>query len=159
MYTQNDINTFGALIGDLNPVHFPSKTNNNESETQPIASSKYDRPIVHGMLYSSLFSTIVGTLVPGAIYRSQSLRFQQPVHVEDQVCGKVVVKKLRQINKRGQNGSSGVLCTCDTTVTKSANLHQGGMNSDVDESNGGEDVLCLSGEAQVWLPGATVLLS
>eukprot|EP00804_Cyclotella_cryptica_P025194 CCRYP_016984-RA/>CCRYP_016984-RA protein AED:0.34 eAED:0.36 QI:0/0/0/1/0/0/2/0/101 len=92
-------------------------------------------PIVHGMLLSSIFSSIFGTLVPGAIYRSQSLRFCNSVGVGENVTGRVIVQKLKQVSRNG----NGVLCTCETLVVK-----------------GDEEVLAVSGEAQVWLPRATV---
>ncbi|KAL7538256.1 hypothetical protein ACHAXR_008397 [Thalassiosira sp. AJA248-18] len=146
IYSQNDVHTFGALIGDFNPVHFPSKSNITTYNKNQLS---YEKPIVHGILLSSAFSTIFGTLIPGCIYRNQTLKFQHPVYVDERICGRVVVKKLRQINRQG--GASGVLCTCDTTVTKTTNL-QGDNNTESDE-----DIVCISGEAQVWLPGAMVV--
>lgn len=163
-FRQEDVNTFGTLIGDFNPVHYPARENNDD-ETSSYSQQQHhsstaihrrrsddDKPIVHGMLISSLFSTIFATLVPGCIYRSQSLKFQSPVSVEEQICGRVVVKKLRRIN-RGRGGRGGVLCMCDTIVTKTANV-QGGNVPENNESDDG--ILCISGEAQVWLPGATI---
>ena len=61
----------------------------------------------------------------------------------------MTLKKLRQINR---HGGSGVLCICDTTVTKTANLQEG--NNENTERD--EDILCISGEAQVWLPGVVI---
>ncbi len=141
-YSQHDVNKFASLIGDYNPVHFPSKSRtNNESDVQHNnAQTSYNKPIVHGMLLSSVFSTIFGTLIPGCVYRSQSLKYYQPVYIDEAVCGRVVVTKLRQINRSG----GGVLCTCDTTVTK----HDKDANSN--------EILCISGEAQVWLPGVRI---
>ncbi len=89
-FSQEDINTFGSLIGDFNPVHFPSthQSKNDESDRQQhdsveVIQQQHDTrtPILHGILLSSLFSTIFGTLIPGCIYRSQTLKFHQPVYV------------------------------------------------------------------------------
>lgn len=158
-FTQEDVNLFGRLSGDQNPVHFPppppptttttqSTTNNNQQQ------SSSSPPIVHGILLSSLFSTIFGTLIPGAIYRHQSLKFQHVVHVDQEVVGRVVVTKLRQVQRRG------VLCTCDTSVVKK----MGNKNdNDIIECNNRdgceeEEIVCISGDAQVWLPDLQLLV-
>ncbi|KAL7471904.1 hypothetical protein ACHAXS_012225 [Conticribra weissflogii] len=86
-FSQEDVSKFGNLIGDLNQIHFPSDATGNPSVTKDISS--VDRPIVHGMFLSSLFSSIFGTLVPGSIYRSQTLQFQSAVYVDEEVIGRV----------------------------------------------------------------------
>jgi len=142
-FSQEDVNIFGTLISDMNPVHFPNgyatntKENTNTDTLKPPDRS-YEKPIVHGMLLSSLFSSIFGTLIPGAIYRSQSLKFNNSVALGEHVVGKVIVRKLKQVNR----SDNGVLCTCDTNVLK----------TDV-------GTIAIAGEAQVWLPGATIKTS
>ena len=77
--------------------------------------------------------------------------------------------KLRQIHRKGRgsnnggrggSGGGGVLCTCDTSVIKIADVTQkldsataaattkGNNNRD----GGKEEIVCISGDAQVWLP-------
>lgn len=149
-FLQHDVNTFGALISDMNPVHFPG-----ENAAHIVANNHLDnattfkQPIVHGMLLSSLFSAIFGTLIPGAIYRKQYLKFNNPVFVGEEVVGRVIIRKLRHINRNG----IGVLCMCDTVVARSRELPTVHELSN-DDSN--DEVTAISGEAQVWLPGATV---
>ena len=135
-FSQQDVNTFGTLIGDLNPVHFPD------------SDRKDGHPIVHGMLPSSLFSTIFGTLIPGAIYRTQSLKFSNTIMVDEKVIGRVIVRKLKQVSRNG----SGVLCICDTMVIKTGEVLTTNSNSREDT----DEVMAISGDAQVWLPGATI---
>jgi acyl dehydratase len=175
IFTQDDVNLFGRLSGDMNPVHFPledgfltSSTDADDSDGSSSDSKK--APIVHGILLSSLFSNIFGTLIPGAIYRYQTLKFHHVVHVDELVVGKVVVTKLRQINRRGQKsgsgsggGGGGVLCTCDTSVIKilpspsddvTKKRHDKKSNHEGSNSNSDEEeiITCISGDAQVWLP-------
>lgn len=153
IFTQEDVNLFGKLSGDMNPVHFlredglSSSTDADDGSSSNGSNSNEDKkaPIVHGILLSSLFSNIFGTLIPGAIYRHQTLKFHHVVHVDELVVGRVVVTKLRQINRRGQKCGSGVLCTCDTSVIKKTKQ----SNSNGDEE---EIITCISGDAQVWLP-------
>jgi hypothetical protein len=66
------------------------------------------------------------------------------VFIDQLVVGKVIVTKLKQINR---HGACGILCTCDTTLHKADN--------DAREEKE-KNVMCISGEAQVWLPGATL---
>lgn len=165
VYNQDDINTFGILIGDLNPVHFPIESEEDDDPLQKEiidhtimqAGGTYEKPIVHGMLLASVFSTIFGTLIPGAIYRNQSIKFHHPVYVDENTCGQVVIKKLRQVNRQGLQGGSGVLCTCETTVNKTTfNAENDHMNNKV-RNDENENLVCITGEAQVWLPGAELI--
>lgn len=76
VFTAADVAQFAAVSGDHNPIH-----------TDPAfaATTRFGRCIVHGMLCSSLFSTIFATQIPGSIYVSQSLQFKAPVFVGDAV--------------------------------------------------------------------------
>lgn len=148
-YRQHDLQNFASLIGDYNPVHgFPpcDDRSNEDAQHHNIQQQNviYDRPVVHGILLASAFSTIFGTLIPGCLYRNQSLKFHHPVFIDELLVGKVIVTKLKQVNRRG---AGGILCTCDTTLHKADN--------DASEKKE-EGILCISGEAQVWLPGATL---
>lgn len=74
--TRHDVDRFVELTADANPLH-----------TDPAFAARtfFGRPIAHGMLSASLFSTVVGMFLPGtgAIYRSQSLDFLKPVYPGD----------------------------------------------------------------------------
>lgn len=145
-FSQQDVKTFGTLICDMNPVHFPWIDQKKEHEFLDVQHMQMrQRPIVHGMLLSSLFSSIFGTLIPGSIYRSQSLRFRNSVGVGEKITGRVIVQKLKQV---GRNGN-GVLCTCETLVVKAKDVLSSNNSCD-------DEVIAISGEAQVWLPRATV---
>ncbi|KAL7481801.1 hypothetical protein ACHAW6_007476 [Cyclotella cf. meneghiniana] len=144
-FSQQDVTAFGTLICDMNPVHFPCNDQKNEHEFDEQHMQMLQRPLVHGMLLSSLFSSIFGTLIPGSIYRSQSLRFSNSVGVGEKITGRVIVQKLKQVTRNG----NGVLCTCETLVFKAKDI--------VSSDNSCDDkVIAISGEAQVWLPRATV---
>lgn len=132
-FSQQDVYSFANLVGDMNPVHFPPDI--QEDDAQHGSIQQDDKPIVHGILHASVFSTIFGTIIPGCIYRSQSFKFYHPVRYDEEIYGKVVVTKLRQINRSG----GGMLCTCDTTLHK------------IDNANNG-DIMSISGSAEVWIP-------
>ena len=71
-FSKEDVKHFAALSGDVNPLHLDEKFAN----TGPFGSE-----IVHGLLTSSLFSGIIGTMLPGqgSIYLSQNLNFKKAV--------------------------------------------------------------------------------
>jgi acyl dehydratase len=145
-FSQQDVHAFGQVIGDMNPIHFPPTQMTPEISS---SSKLQGAPIVHGMLLSSLFSAIFGTLIPGAIYRSQTLKFNNSVSVDEKVIGRVVVRNLKEVRRN----NSGVLCMCDTVVVKSSKCASIRDSNSVDDGN---EVIAISGEAQVWLPGATI---
>ncbi|RYG46002.1 hypothetical protein EON67_10025 [archaeon] len=67
------------------------------------------RPIVHGMLFSSLFGTLFGATIPGAVYLSQSLAFKAPVYIDEQVTARIEVVSVR---------AKPHIVTCSTRVLK-----------------------------------------
>jgi acyl dehydratase len=98
---------------------------------------------VHGILTASVFSSIFGTLIPGSIYRSQKLVFQSPVYSNESIIGRVQVTKVKDMKSRG------LMVTCDTIVYKN---YDGSKNiQDCDNA-----IVCISGEATVWLPNKTI---
>ena len=92
-FTEEDVRRFVEISGDSNPLHVDSRF---------AASTRFGRRIVHGMLTASMFSTMVGTLLPGigAIYRSQTLRFLLPVYVGDTVTAHFVVRSADRARHR-----------------------------------------------------------
>lgn len=76
--TDADIEAFGALTGDRNPVHF---------DDEFARATRFQGRIGHGLLTASFISTVLGMHLPGtgAIYVSQSLRFLLPVKPGDTI--------------------------------------------------------------------------
>ena len=91
--TDEDVRRFIEITGDTNPLHV---------DDEFAAKTRFGRRIVHGMLSASLFSTLVGTLLPGtgAIYRSQTIRFLLPVHPGDAVTAHLVVRSVDRSRHR-----------------------------------------------------------
>jgi acyl dehydratase len=92
-FTEDDVQRFIAITGDVNPLHVDDAF---------AASTRFGRRVLHGMLTASLFSTMVGMLLPGtgAIYRSQSLSFLRPVYVGDTVTAHFVVRSIDRAKHR-----------------------------------------------------------
>ncbi|HWK87704.1 MAG TPA: MaoC family dehydratase [Xanthobacteraceae bacterium] len=84
----DDVLDFARLTGDDNPIHV--------SESYA-SQTRFGQRIAHGLYTASLISAVLGTRLPGpgAIYRSQTLRFHAPVKIGDVVT--VVVEAVELI--------------------------------------------------------------
>ncbi|NDF27666.1 MAG: MaoC family dehydratase, partial [Nitrosopumilaceae archaeon] len=81
------LDNFANLSGDHNPLHMSNSYATN---------TKFAKQICHGMLLASFFSKLVGMYMPGknALYFSQTLNFQAPCYVNDEILiqGEVIDK-------------------------------------------------------------------
>ncbi len=91
--TQDHIELFANVSGDVNPAHL-----------DPVYADKtrFHGVIAHGMLGGSLFSTVLGTMLPGAgtVYLSQDLHFRRPIKPGDTLTARVVVREMHASNNR-----------------------------------------------------------
>ncbi|MEC7941168.1 MAG: MaoC family dehydratase [Pseudomonadota bacterium] len=80
---------FASVSEDYNPIHL---------DEDFAKTTQFERPIVHGMLASSLISGLLASKVPGAgsIYLGQSLKFLRPIFVGETVTAKVEVTSVRE---------------------------------------------------------------
>lgn len=85
--TEADVLMFAAVSGDMNPLHLNAEFAEH---------TRFKKRIVHGMLTTSLWSTLVGTKLPGpgSAYMSQEIHFLKPVHIGDTVTAKLTVTKI-----------------------------------------------------------------
>ncbi len=86
-FSHADVIRFAKLSGDVNPIHL--------DETFA-AQSYFKKRIVHGFLYASLISTVLGTILPGpgTIYLHQELNFKNPVFLDEEVTAIVEVTEI-----------------------------------------------------------------
>jgi acyl dehydratase len=92
-FTEEDVQRFIAITGDVNPLHVDDAF---------AATTRFGRRVLHGMLTASLFSTMVGMLIPGtgAIYRSQTLTFLRPVYIGDTVTAHFTIRSVDRAKHR-----------------------------------------------------------
>jgi acyl dehydratase len=92
-FTDEDVQRFIAITSDVNPLHVDDAF---------AAQTRFGRRVLHGMLTASLFSTMVGMLLPGtgAIYRSQTLHFLRPVYVGETVTAHFAVRSVDRAKHR-----------------------------------------------------------
>ncbi|MBN1935752.1 MAG: MaoC family dehydratase [Anaerolineae bacterium] len=103
--SQQAVETFAALTGDLNPLHM---------DDEYAGQSRFGRRIAHGMLTAGLISTVLGMYLPGpgAVYLSQTLKFLAPVYFGDEITATVQVTGWQE-DKR--------IVTLKTTCTNQEN--------------------------------------
>lgn len=82
------VEAFASVSEDYNPIHL---------DEDFAKTTQFERPIVHGMLASSLISGLLASKVPGAgsIYLGQSLKFVRPIFVGETVTAIVEVTSVR----------------------------------------------------------------
>ena len=101
--TEADVLMFAAVSGDTNPLHL------NEEFAE---KTSFETRIVHGMLTTSLWSTLVGTKLPGpgCAYMSQQISFLKPVHIGDTVTAKLTVTKIVADRQRVYLNAEAFVC-------------------------------------------------
>ena len=92
-FTEEDLRRFIEITGDVNPLHV---------DEEFARATQFGGRVLQGMLTASIFSTMVGMLLPGtgAIYRSQTLRFLLPVHIGETVTAHFVVRSIDRAKRR-----------------------------------------------------------
>ncbi len=87
VFTEEDVKLFAQVTGDTNPAHL---------DADYAKGTMFKERIVHGMLTASLFSSLLGTRLPGlgTIYVGQTLKFLRPVYFHEEITATVTVKEL-----------------------------------------------------------------
>ena len=93
-FTEDDVLDFAKISGDNNPIHLDKKY---------ASESIFGQRVVHGILVTSMFSKIFGTIYPGigGIYLSQFVKYLKPVFINEQVIAKVTLINFDYDKKRG----------------------------------------------------------
>ncbi len=85
--TESDILIYAGVSGDNNPLHL---------DEEFASQTRFKGRISHGMLTTSLWSTIVGTKLPGpgSAYMRQDMKFLKPVRIGDSVTATMTVVEV-----------------------------------------------------------------
>lgn len=84
---------YADITGDSNWIHF---------DTKEARSSRYQRPIAHGMILAGYISGVIGAQMPGTgcIYETQTLSFLRPVFYGDVITTRVTVTDINTTRNR-----------------------------------------------------------
>jgi 3-hydroxybutyryl-CoA dehydratase len=91
--TERDVQLFGEVSGDMNPVHFDEAY----AKTTPFKGR-----IAHGVLSVSYISTVLGMKMPGpgTIFMSATTRFKAPVRIGETVTATCTVREVNAEKRR-----------------------------------------------------------
>lgn len=86
--TDDMVRKFAEVSGDFNPIHM---------DDEYAAKTRFKRRIAHGMLSGALISrALAQQLGPGGVYLSQSMKFLNPVFIDDELVVELTVTGLRE---------------------------------------------------------------
>ena len=85
--TEEMVENFANFSGDYNPLHM---------DVEFAKSKNLKNRICHGMFLSTFFSRLIGMYLPGknALYFSQTLNFQSPCYVNENIIVHGEVKEM-----------------------------------------------------------------
>lgn len=88
-FTTQDVKTFSDMCMDKNPVHLDEEYAKN---------SFFGNRIVYGYLTASLFSGVIGSILPGtgSIYLNQDMNFRKPVYHGELITATCTITHLRE---------------------------------------------------------------
>jgi len=91
--TQEDIELFAVVSGDVNPAHL---------DPAYAETDLFHKIVVNGMWSGALISAVLGTKLPGpgTIYLSQNLQFLAPVGIGDTITTAVIAREKRPADRR-----------------------------------------------------------
>lgn len=98
--SEQDIQLFAHVSGDVNPVHLSAEYAEN---------TQFGQRIAHGMYTGALVSAALAIELPGpgTIYLGQELKFRAPVFIGDTVTVELEVESIRS-----DKAIIGLLCHC-----------------------------------------------
>lgn len=101
--TDKMVRQFAEMSGDYNPIHL---------DDDYAKTTRFKRRIAHGMILGALVSRLLNEKIgSGGIYLAQSLKFSNPVFIDDEITFYFEVTKLHKTRGFG---------TVETTAKNSA---------------------------------------
>ena len=91
--TEKMVQQFAELSGDFNPIHM----NDDYAKT-----TRFGRRIAHGMILGALISRLLNDKIgSGGIYLEQSLKFVNPVYIDEDITFEFEITKLHKTRGLG----------------------------------------------------------
>ena len=91
--TDKMVRQFAEMSGDFNPIHM------DDAYT---ASTRFKKRIAHGMILGAMVSRFLNEKIgSGGIYLAQTLKFKNPVFIDDEITFELEVTKLHKTRGLG----------------------------------------------------------
>ena len=87
-FKKKDVREFAKLTNDLNSIHLSS-----EFAQRTI----FKQPIVQGLLYGSIFGSLISKNLKNPVYLSQDITFIKPVYIDEAIYAEVVVESEEKV--------------------------------------------------------------
>ncbi len=86
--TDKMVKQFAEVSGDFNPIHM---------DDAYAAKTRFKRRIAHGMIAAALISRCLNeNMGEGGIYLGQTLKFVNPIYIDDEVSVELEVRAVRK---------------------------------------------------------------
>lgn len=86
--TDKMVRQFAEMSGDFNPIHL---------DDDYAKTTRFQKRIAHGMILGSLISRLLNEKIgSGGIYLAQSLKFSNPVFIDDDITFEFEIMKLHK---------------------------------------------------------------
>jgi 3-hydroxybutyryl-CoA dehydratase len=86
--TDKMVNQFAEMSGDFNPIHL---------DDEYAKTTRFKKRIAHGMILGSLISRLLNEKIgAGGIYLAQSMKFSNPVFIDDEITFELEITKLHK---------------------------------------------------------------
>lgn len=91
--TDKMVRQFAEMSGDFNPIHL--------DETYA-ATTRFKKRIAHGMILGALISRYLNEAIgSGGVYLAQSMKFTNPVFIDDEITFELEITKLHKVRGLG----------------------------------------------------------
>ena len=91
--TDKMVRQFAEMSGDFNPIHM---------DDAYAASTRFKKRIAHGMILGAMVSRFLNEKIgSGGIYLAQTLKFKNPVFIDDDITFELEVTKLHKTRGLG----------------------------------------------------------
>lgn len=91
--TDKMVRQFAEMSGDFNPLHL---------DDNYAATTRFKKRIAHGMILGALISRFLNEKIgAGGVYLAQTLKFTNPVYIDDEITFELEVTKLHKTRGLG----------------------------------------------------------
>ncbi|MES2801477.1 MAG: MaoC family dehydratase [Bdellovibrionota bacterium] len=118
--TDKMVRQFAEVSGDFNPIHLDDDYAKNTIFKQRIA---------HGMILGAIISRCLNTAIgTGGIYRGQTLKFYNPVFIDDEITFELTITKLHRTRGLGvietiaKKANGDVVAKGEATIVMASNV-------------------------------------